>query len=131
MGLNPEIRQAMRAALKKLDTELAKKEDDPERPTFKVRPVFNGHLATFVDVEEYETEVPIYTPPGSPGYVAGMPPKYEVKKRWRLVQREVFCADAAGLKSMIDEALALEGRVKLLIAEGVLGGNDEPGVGSF
>lgn len=130
MGLNPEIRQAMRAALKKLDAELAKKEDDPERPTFKTRPVSNGYLATFADIEEYETEVPVYDPPGSPGG-PGRLPKYEKRKRWRLVQREVYCADAAAIKIQVDEALALEEKIRLLIAEGALGGNDEPGVGSF
>lgn len=132
MAMSPEIKQALRAALKKLDTELSKKEEE-DTTIFRVNPISNGHIVTFVDVEDYEVEVPVYDPPGAPNPLRPpKPPRFEKQKRWRLTQREVYCANAAAIKAQVDEALALEEKVRLLIAEGVLSGNaDEPGVGSF
>lgn len=125
MAINPEIRQALRAALKKLDTELAKKSEEVDTTLFRVNPITNGYIVTFTDVEEFEVKVPIYDPPGHPtARQLGQPPKMQPQRRWRLAQREVFCADAGEVKDQVDDALKLEQKVKNLVAEGVLGGND-------
>lgn len=122
--MDAEMRRSLQAALAKMREELAKKPDE-EIPTFEVKPIHNGYLVEYNDVEEYTVKVPIYPPPGGVHGV-GTPcgPTYESQHRWKIVRVSVFCADADAIKHRVDESLRLEEKVKLLIAEGVLSSND-------
>lgn len=86
-----------------------------------VRPIANGFLMDYDDVEEFDVKEPIYPPArlGQPGS-----PQFETRHRWRIVRKEVYCADAEAIKTEVDRALELEEKVKRLKAEGVLAGEE-------
>jgi len=131
MAMNPEVRHVLKAAVKKMGDELAKRPDE-QLALFEVNPITNGYLVTYNNVEEYDVKIPVYElppaiapsplPPGGyrPGRKLGEPPKMESQKRWKIVRSEVYCADGAAIKAAVDDALKLEEKVKNLIAEGIL-----------
>lgn len=118
-----ELAQVIRVGLEKMQAVLKHQKDDA-LPLFEVRPISNGYLVCYNDVEQYEVKVPTYHPvgPRHPGPPPGMPaaPTMETKQRFRLKRAEVFCSDAAAIKVAVDEALKLEEKVKLLVAENIL-----------
>lgn len=91
---------------------------------FTVRPISNGFVVHYDDVEEYQAKVPVYDVPAAPRMIPHGPPKMETRTKHRVVRKEVFCADAAAIKAEVDRALGLVDRVKLLRAEDVLLGEE-------
>jgi hypothetical protein len=131
MAMNPEVRKVLQAAVKKMGDELAKRPDE-QLPLFEVNPITNGYLVEYNNVEEYDVRFPVYDPPGAIGVPPpGSPrvihqgpppgaPRMETQKRWKIVRASVYCYDADAIKTAVDDALALEEKVKNLIAEGIL-----------
>lgn len=121
MAMPPEIRRTFRAGLQKMQEELAK-EEEVDSSIFKVKPITNGFLVEYNDVEEYDVRVPHYEAfdPTKPRPALGSPLKMVTERRWRFKQATVFCADAGSIKKQIDHALDLERKVKELIAQGIL-----------
>lgn len=118
-----ELAQVIRVGLEKMQAVLGRQKEDT-LPVFEVRPISNGYLVCYNDVEQYDIQVPRFDPiaPGAPPTPRGARRQMdmETKTRFRLKRAEVFCADAAAIKVAVDEALRLEEKVKLLIAENVL-----------
>lgn len=118
-----DLLQVIKVGLEKMQAALRHQKDDA-LPIFEVNPISNGYLVSYNDVEEYTIQVPRFDPiaPGAPPTNRGARRQMdmETKARFRIKRAEVFCADAAAIKVAIDEALKLEEKVKLLIAENVL-----------
>ena len=89
----------------------------------KVRPIANGFIMDYDDVEEYEVKIPVYDPTHSPRGPGDM--KTETRRKWKVVRKEVYCADAVAIKLQIDEALRLSEKIKYQMAQDSLSGEDE------
>lgn len=95
---------------------------------FTVRPISNGFLMDYDDVEEFEIKRPTMPGPrvaGHPRPQLGVPPEMETVRRWKVKRKEVFCADAQAIKDQVDEALKLSEKIKLKKAEDVLSGQSD------
>lgn len=123
--ISDELRKAIQAGVAVLrgTVEQAKNED---RPVFEVTTVSNGFIVTFPDIEEFEVKRPVLRPP-APGRMSPPNLEDEVIRRWKLIWREVYCADAEAIKVQVDEALRLVEKVKHLKAQDVLSGQGDDG----
>lgn len=119
-GMDTEMRRTLQGSLKALQEKLAR---GPEIPLtlFEVNPIDNGFLVSYNTTEEFSYDRPKF----DPNAAIGSGTKMETVHRWRLIRAKVYCADAAAIKVQVDEAVALDQKVKLLIAEGKLVGEDE------
>lgn len=129
-----ELLEVIRAGLKRMEAAVQAKKDT-ELPIFEVRPIMNGFIVFYNDVEEYDVTIPAYAPPGQNPLNPPGAPKMEQQRRYRMKRAEVYCADADAIKRAVEESLKLEEKVRLLIAEGVLRGDHNPdhdtAVGAF
>jgi hypothetical protein len=127
MGLNPNaLRQIVDTGIDAY-TQATAKLKQAEGSIFEVTTISNGFIVTYQDIEEFETTVPKYTPraPGHPRPTLGAPPEMETLRRWKIVVREVYCADGEAIKVQVDEALKLTEKVKQMKAQDVLSGGDD------
>lgn len=111
------IETGLKAARQKLleEAEIA-------QPIFEVRPIGNGFVVQYNDIEQYDKQVVDYSQmnPTHGGRALGTPPQMRTVRRFRFKRAEVYCADAAAIKVAVDDALRLDEKVKLAAAEGVL-----------
>lgn len=121
-----ELRKVIQTGMAAVRGTLEKAKDE-DRPVFEVTTISNGFIVTFPDVEEFEFKRPMLRPPGQhrPMTVPAPPIEMETVKRWKLIWREVYCADAEAIKAQVDEALRLVEKVKHMKAQDVLSGQDD------
>jgi hypothetical protein len=107
-------------------TQATAKLKQAEGSIFEVTTISNGFIVIYQDIEEYETKVPNYpTHPGRLQPAIGSPPEMVTRRRWKIVTRNVYCADGEAIKVHVDEALKLTEKVKHMKAQDVLSDQDD------
>jgi hypothetical protein len=118
------IGEQIREIIRSTTSEIQKAGGQRNDVIFKVVPISNGFLVAFPDTEEYKVKGPVFRHL-APSQRPVLHPEMEEKRRWRIVMREVYCADGDAIKLQIEEALKIVEKVKFMKAQAELTGETE------